>query len=139
MSHSKGWVMIALATGLAGCASSFDKVRDTVAAAPDWYDQRAAEVRGEGYPSVSRIPELEAGERSTAEIDAGREAVAAADALFRMDPRAVPPGLELQEMLAWAEEARAEAEAVANEPGGHLTAEDVAALRALFDRPRAES
>ena len=131
--------MVALATGLAGCANSFDKVRDTVAAAPDWYDQRAAEVRGEGYPSISRIPELDAGSRSTDEIDEGRAAVVAADALFRMDPRSVPPGLELEEMMAWAAAARAEADAVASEPGGHLTEEDVAALKALFERPRAKS
>lgn len=135
----KGWVMVALATGLTGCASSFDKVRDTVAAAPDWYDQRAAEVRGEGYPSISRIPALDAGERSTAEIEAGREAVEAAEILFRMDPRAIPPGLELETMLAWADAARSEADAIAAEPGNHLTEEDIVALKALFNRPRARS
>ena len=136
---SKGWVMLALATGLTGCAGSFGKVRETMAAAPDWYDERAAEVRGEGYPSISRIPALDAGERSTAELEEGEEAVEAAEALFRMDPRAVPPGLELAEMQAWADAARGEANAIASEPGEHLTAEDIAALRALFERPRAKS
>ncbi|MCI4646181.1 MAG: hypothetical protein MRY64_15470 [Hyphomonadaceae bacterium] len=139
MPISKAWVILALATGLTGCASSFGKVRETVAAAPDWYDDRAAEVRGEGYPRISRIPALDAGERSTDELEEGQQAVAAAEALFRMDPRAVPPGLELAEMMAWAEAARSEADIVASEPGGHLTAEDVAALRALFERSRAKS
>lgn len=124
---------------LAGCTSSLDRVRETVANAPDWYDERAAEVRGEGYPSISRIPELAASERAETGLESARTEISDAEALFRMDPRSVPPGLELDRMLAWAAEMQAAFEAEAEAEADHLTDEEVLRLQALFDRPRARS
>lgn len=124
---------------LAGCTNSLDRVRDTVANAPDWYDARAAEVRGEGYPSISRIPELAASERATTGLESARTEISDAEALFRMDPRSVPPGLELDRMLAWAQDVQSAFEAEAAAEADHLTEEEVRRLRSLFDRPRARS
>lgn len=129
-------IVLSLAPALAGCAGSVQAVRGAVAAAPDWYDARAAEVRGEGYPRIGAIPTLDRQARSREALAAGRSEVARAEALFRMDPRAVPAGMELEEMMAWAEAARAEIEAAAQAPADHITDEEVAELKALFDRPR---
>lgn len=124
---------------LAGCASSIERVRETVAAAPDWYDARATEVRGEGYPNIAGVPTLQAGERGPVrDLDSGRRELQDAERLFRMDPRAVPPGLELAEMQAWAARVKAELDAIAAEPGDFLTDEEVAQARALFERARGQ-
>lgn len=127
-----------LAAALTGCASSYDTVRDTMSNAPDWYEARKTEVMGEGYPSIGTIPTLSADDRRSNRLDATRSAVQRAETLFRMDPRAVPPGLELEEMLAWAESLQAELAAL-DTPGQFLSDEDAEALRMLFARPRAES
>lgn len=132
-----GVLATGFASGLAGCASSIDSMRDTVASAPDWYDARRAEVRGEGYPDVGRVPQLTNEQASTSNLQETRADIAATEVLFLMDPRAVPPGLELDEMLDWARQVKAEATAYASEPGNHLTPEDVDQLRAIFETRRA--
>ncbi|MEL6661974.1 MAG: hypothetical protein AAFR33_03150 [Pseudomonadota bacterium] len=140
MDFSKGCLAIALAaSATTACTSGMSAVRESIASAPEWYQDRAKEVRGEGYPSIGRIPTLDAGERSDVSLTAGREDVLAAEELFRMDPRAVPPGLELETMLEWAKEAKSAMEVVANQPSEHLTDEEIAALKALFETPRAKS
>lgn len=124
---------------VAGCTSSLDRVRETVANAPDWYEARATEVRGEGYPSISRIPELAASDRaSRGQLDVARTEIANAEVLFRMDPRAVPPGLELEAMLEWAHDVRTVFIAEGATDADHLTADEVRRLRAIFERPRAQ-
>ncbi|MEO0817300.1 MAG: hypothetical protein AAFX86_08320 [Pseudomonadota bacterium] len=115
------------------------KVRETIAAAPEWYQDRAVEVRGEGYPSIGRVPALKAGDRSPVQLESGRDDAIAAEELFRLDPRSIPPGLELDAMMAWADAAKASAAEEAAEPGNHLTDEEVKALRALFSTARATS
>lgn len=139
MKFGKNCLAIALAASSTACASGMGAVRETIASAPEWYQDRAQEVRGEGYPSIGRIPTLEAGQASAASLDAGREIVLGAEALFRLDPRSVPPGLELETMLEWASLAKAQADQRASEPGNHLTDADVEALKALFDTARATS
>lgn len=129
----------AAALGLSGCTSGFQKVRETVAAAPDWYDERAAEVRGEGYPRVGDIPVLTDEQRTTRNLSVGRTEVAAAERLFAMNPRSVPAGLELDVMMDWATDAKAQADAKSKEPFVHFNEEDLVRLRALFDLPRARS
>ncbi|MEM9739304.1 MAG: hypothetical protein AAF829_05500 [Pseudomonadota bacterium] len=139
MDLSKKCLAFALAANSTACAAGMGQVRDAIAAAPEWYQDRAVEVRGEGYPSIGRIPTLDAGERSASGLESGRDGVLVADELFRLDPRSVPPGLELDAMLEWAGPAKAEANQRAGEPGNHLTDADAEALRALFVNPRATS
>lgn len=139
MKFGKSCLAIALATSSTACASGMGKVRETIAAAPEWYQDRAVEVRGEGYPSIGRVPALKAGDRSPVQLESGRDDAIAAEELFRLDPRSVPPGLELDAMMAWADAAKASAAEEAAEPGNHLTDEEVKALRALFSTARATS
>lgn len=125
------------AASLTGCASSLDAMRDTVAGAPEWYDERRAEVRGEGYPEIGRVPELTPEQASLSNLDQTRADVSETEALFLSDLRAVPAGLELDEMLEWARETKAEFAQAADEPANHLTPEEVAELRAIFETRRA--
>lgn len=124
--------------GLPACTSSFSRVADTVASAPDWYAERRNEVVGRGYPSVSRVPAAASTETDRARLAAIRGDVSIAEALVRMDPRSVPPSLELDRMLEWSRDARAAAEAL-DTPGDFLTDEEAQALRARFDTDRAQS
>lgn len=130
---------LAFLMSTASCASGMGAVRDTVSSAPEWYQERAQEVRGEGYPSIGRIPTLDPGETSASALETGRESVVTAEDLFRLDARSVPPGLELQDMLQWADKAKSDAAQKAGEDGNHLTDAEVAKLRALFDTVRAQS
>lgn len=134
-----GLFCAAAVAGLTGCTSGFSEVREAVAAAPEWYDERAAEVRGEGYPSIGNIPVLTEQQRTQRNLSVGRDEVAAAERLFAMNPRSVPAGLELDEMLEWAAAAKAEADLKANAPFIHFTDEDLERLRALFNLPRART
>ncbi|MEO0466993.1 MAG: hypothetical protein AAF216_10660 [Pseudomonadota bacterium] len=138
-SFRSGLFCAAAVVGLTGCTSGFDKVRDTVSAAPDWYDARAVEVRGEGYPNVAEIPVLTPEQRTDRNLSAGLEDLQAADRLFAMNPRAIPPGLELDDMMVWAEAARRDADQFADETFEHFTEEELARLRALFNIPRART
>ncbi len=45
--------------GLSGCTNSFSKVSTAMKDAPDWYEQRRKEVRGEGYPELSEVPVID--------------------------------------------------------------------------------
>lgn len=139
MKFGKNCLAIALAASSTACASGMGAVRETIATAPEWYQERAQEVRGEGYPSIGRIPTLKAGDRSATALDIGREDALRAEELFRLDPRSVPPGLELDTMMEWANRAKSAANRKAAEPGNHLTDAEVEALKALFDRARAIS
>jgi len=134
-----GLLGAAAVIALSGCTSGFQKVRETVASAPDWYDERAAEVRGEGYPRVGEIPVLTAEEKTSRNLLVSREEVTNAERLFAMNPRSVPPGLELERMLSWAVEAKADASAREADPFVHITDEELARLKALFDIPRART
>lgn len=137
MNFRIGLLAAACCVSLVGCASSIEQVRDTVSAAPDWYDERAAEVRGEGYPNVADIPTLsEEARTAVRELETGREELTRVEQLFRMDPRAASPGLELVEMQAWADEVKARFEIIAADPGDFLTDEDVAEAIAIFERAR---
>ena len=131
------WVRTGLlAVALGGCTTSFDKVRETVASAPEWYGDARTEVRGEGYPRIGRVTVLADGDTRPDDMQSVTADLSAYEMLFRMNPRAVPPRLELERMRSWAQAARASAEAL-DTPGDFLTDADIEALRAVFQTDRA--
>ncbi len=132
--HIRISLLALLATG---CASSYEKVRDTMSNTPDWYEARKTEVIGEGYPKIGTIPTLTDEQRRSGQLKGTRSAVERAEALFRLDPRSVPAGLELAEMMQWAEAVRAEL-AERDKPGDFLSDEEARQLRNLFASPRAK-
>ena len=126
------------AGSLGGCVGSFGAVREAVANAPDWYDDRRTEVRGEGYPDISRVSGLVAERDGQETVDETRAAVVRAEDLLLLDPRAIPPWLELDKMMIWVEAARAEFDSI--DPNSEfLSDEDIQALRAQFTVERAQS
>ncbi len=86
---------------LAGCASSFDRVRDAVDQAPDWYAASRAEIAGEGYRNIKTAPGLVEFEKEGRALKLSREEVNAAIAMFNSDPRAQGPVKTPEQILAW--------------------------------------
>lgn len=85
--------LIALLLTSAGCANSFEKIKDVASGAPDWYDSAREEIIGEGYPNIGSTPQLENAEidQSFASIKQSRGGFADAKALFEAHPRAQDP------------------------------------------------
>jgi len=120
---------------LVGCSSSIERVQAMRDAAPDWYDARKLEVSGEGYPNIANVPLITTENRPGQQLEASGQVTLADLEMFLSDPRAMPPEETPADMLAWATETRRAVEGQIPPPD-FLTDEDVAALRAIFDRPR---
>jgi len=122
---------------VSACATPVGAVRQTVASAPEWYQEARVEIRGEGYPDVSRVVSLERDRGGDGATEATRLAVADAEADLLRSISAAPADEALQEALAWA---ASEQSAFAGLEGRQdfLSEADIAALRALFDVRRAQ-
>ena len=120
---------------LAGCTNSIEKVQSLRAQAPDWYEARKVEFRGEGYPDLNSVPELQAGDDPRQKLALSEEETLAALAMFNADPRARASTETAEEMMAWAAEVRRAVEGRLPAPD-FMTDAEVAALKARFDVPR---
>lgn len=121
---------------VAGCASPGGAVREAVASAPEWYQDARIEIRGEGYPDISRVSGYRSDPGQPGRVRATRAEVSDAEALFLFDERALPPELALEEALDWTLEERKRFDG-AIEDSDFLTADELAALRGVFDVRRA--
>jgi hypothetical protein len=123
------------AIALVGCTNSFSKVRGAMKDAPEWYEQRRKEVRGEGYPKLADVPVIDEASKPGKSLPATAERVetltrefAAAEALLT----APSPPAELEALVD-----RIQGEFVGvSAPGNFFTEAEVAALQAQFDVPR---
>lgn len=121
---------------IAGCSSSFERIQTMRDSAPEWYDARKYEIRGEDYPRISEIPLLTGDDVPGGQIDqSGAGALAIYEAMMR-DPRSTLAEESPEDILAWARDVRRAVEGQLPAPD-FLTDEDVAALKAIFDTPRA--
>jgi len=120
---------------LAGCAGSIEKVQTMRAQAPDWYEARKVEFRGEGYPELYTVPELTANGDSLAKLSLSEADVLAALTLFNNDPRAQGVAETPEAILAWAADVRRAVEGQLPAPD-FLTDAEVEELKARFDVPR---
>ncbi|MEZ5945702.1 MAG: hypothetical protein R3C13_11980 [Hyphomonas sp.] len=120
---------------LAGCTNSFAQVRDAVNQAPEWYGERRAEIRGEGYPKLYEVPELAADQMpgKTLPVSAGR--VQVLQAMFDGNERAAPPADAAAEMAALLQRVDADFAGFPADPG-FLTQEEIMAIEAAFNVPR---
>lgn len=119
---------------IAGCSSSYAKVRETVNNAPAWYGERRAEIRGEGYPDLSALPKVDPknvpGKTLKAQLNRSNEL-----AKEFADARA-------EVAVGGAEEIRAIAASMIAEFSGlppesdFLTEAEIAAIRSQFNVPR---
>lgn len=119
---------------ISGCSSSYSKVREAVNNAPDWYGERRSQIRGEGYPDLAAVPEVDPGNVPGKTL---KSQLGLANELAQAfaDPRA-------EVAVGGAEEIRAIA---ASMIGGFsdippesdfLTEAEIAAIRSQFNVPR---
>lgn len=117
------------------CTSSFSKVRTAINDAPEWYDARRTEIRGEGYPEVIDIPTIDANWKPDAALAASGDSMAILLDAFDNDPRARISLTGAEDILAVAAEIRGTFGPPLPE-AGFLTETEIAAIRESFNVPR---
>ena len=120
---------------IAGCTGSFAKVRDAINQAPDWYDDRRAEIRGEGYPDLAEVPELAPDELPGKTLPVSAARVDILQAYFDTNERAELPVDADRQMAALLKRVEA-GFADFPEDAGFLTQEEIAEIAAAFNVPR---
>lgn len=119
---------------MAGCSTSFTKVRSAINEAPDWYAERRVQIRGEGYPDIADIPAATPAAQPVKSLSASGDVLAGLQQQFFSDPRAeVGAGAEGIEKVG--AELRAEFEPGLPE-AEFLSESEIAAIRASFNVPR---
>ncbi|MEM7638376.1 MAG: hypothetical protein AAF269_04865 [Pseudomonadota bacterium] len=121
---------------LAGCAGSIEKVQAMRADAPDWYEARKVEFRGEGYPDLNSIPEPRTDYDPVAKLELSEAETLAALAMFKNNPRSEPATETPDEIRDWAAEVKRAVEGRLPAPD-FLTDEEVEAIKARFRIARA--
>ena len=113
-----------------------DRISDLRDAAPEWYDARKQELQGEGYPKLGAVPTSDgynARQRELVKTGAERESIRQA---FFSDPRSAPAYLTPAEIADWGNGLKERVDS-AIPPADFLTDQQIASLRARFERPRA--
>lgn len=122
-------------SAIAGCTNSFEKARDAAGRAPSWYDDRRIEIRGEGYPALSAVPEIAPKELPGQTLPMSLERAEALVASFALEPRAEPATMTPADIRRIAYDLRLDF-AQGLPPGNFLTEDDVAAIHESFNVPR---
>ncbi|RIJ22084.1 hypothetical protein D1224_10980 [Henriciella barbarensis] len=140
---TKVWLIPVFMLALVGCAST--ATSGSAVQPPEWYEKRQAELTERGFPRIADMPTLP--ERQTAQDEnvdpdskrakdlAARRRTALWQAMIK-DPRSAPTYLTPQEIAAWGDEQLSRLEGQPG-PADFLTDQEVASLRARFDRRRA--
>ncbi|MEM6651641.1 MAG: hypothetical protein AAGA72_09825 [Pseudomonadota bacterium] len=129
------WIFVTFAL-LTGCTSSIEKVQTMRAQAPDWYEARKVEFRGEAYPDLNSIPEIAPGYNPVQKLQLSEEETLEALARFYANPRAAANTETAEEMRQWALNVRRAVEGRLPAPN-FLTDAEVEEIKARFDVPRA--
>ena len=129
-------ISIILLAAVAGCASSFERVKQIREATPEWYEARKVELSGEGYPRLINVPEPVGSTLQSERLSNSQEETLEALDELTADPKSLGALTTPEGLIAWADTVRASFDA-ALPPPDFLTDEDVAAMKAVFDRPRA--
>ena len=120
---------------LVGCSNSFAKARSAINQAPDWYETRRVEIRGEGYPELVDMPKISPGELPGKTLPASGLRVAALTAEFANSARAELPADGPAKIAAVGNEIRQQF-AGFDESSNFLTDAEIAAIRNSFNVPR---
>lgn len=118
---------------LSGCAGSLSKVQGAVNAAPDWYDERRAEIGGEGYPDLVEVPKNIDPQSLASDPIASEARAAQLREVFESDARAQIPDQSVAEI---ADDIRAQFNDT-NLSENFLTEAEIEAIRRSFNVPRA--
>lgn len=119
---------------LIGCTNSFTRVREAVNHAPDWYDARRTEIRGEGYPEIIDVPVLAKKDVPGKTLEASKARGEVLRAEFQ-DVRAASPADIAAEIALLREDIGREFAGLQADPG-FLTEDEIEAIRAAFNVPR---
>jgi len=117
---------------VSGCAGSLEQLQKVREAAPDWYDERKEEIRGETYPRIANVPPLAEAGAAALELKRSRQETLAAFARLLADPRFEAPSETAEQMLAWRTH-HAEALMQQIPPVDFMSDTEIQALRARFD------
>ncbi|MFN4025794.1 MAG: hypothetical protein ACK4MQ_13275 [Hyphomonas sp.] len=118
-----------------GCTSSFGKVREAINTAPDWYGERRAQIRGEGYPDLGRVPEADTVNPPGKTLKAQQAGASQRLANAFDDPRAEVAAGGAEEIIEIAAAMIGNFGTVPPE-SDFLTDADIAAIRQSFNVPR---
>jgi len=121
---------------LTGCASSIERVQAMRAEAPEWYEARKVEFRGEGYPDLNSVPEPRQDYDPIRKLELSEAETKAALKLFNEDPRSELPTETPEQIQAWADDVRRAVEGRLPAPD-FLTDAEVEAIKARFNIARA--
>ncbi len=105
------WTFLLSVLALSGCAGSYERMREAVDQAPEWYAASRKEFAGEGYRSLKTAPGLVQFEEEGRTLQLSREEINAAKRMFEEDPRAQGPVKTPEQILAWVASKRAILEA----------------------------
>lgn len=117
------------------CTSSFSKVRGALDDAPEWYDARRTEIRGEGYPAIADIPAVDPDWQPGAGLAASGAKISVIQAAFAADARAQAPPAGAAEIAAVMADIQA-AFGPGLPQGDFFTDTEIAAIRESFNVPR---
>ncbi|WP_156942322.1 hypothetical protein [Hyphomonas adhaerens] len=120
---------------IAGCSNSFTRVRAAIDQAPDWYDGRRKEIRGEGYPKLAEVQEIPADQLPGKTLPAAAARVDILQAYFDANERAEPPVDVAGQMAVLLKRVEAEFAGLPADPD-FLTQEEIAQIEAAFNVPR---
>ncbi len=126
------------AAPLGGCTGAFSKVVGGIADAPQWYQDRRTEIRGEGYPRLIDVPTTQVETPPEDVIAVSDERAADIRAMFDAEPRAQESGMgEADIDAAAAAIADRAPRDVASEPMDHfLTEDEIVERLELFESGR---
>ena len=140
---TKVWLVPVFAMIAVGCTTT--EPTGSAVQPPEWYEQRQAELTERGFPRIADVPTVpqraaDAEDRIDPDSKRAKDlAVRRRTALWQAiikDPRSAPTYLTPQEIAAWGDEQLSSLEGRPG-PADFLTDQEVASLRARFDRRRA--
>lgn len=117
------------------CTSSFSKVRGALNDAPEWYEARRTEIRGEGYPALAEVPTIDAKWKPADGLAVSGDEMRALQLTFDTQERAQVAPDGAARIMAVAAEIRSEFEP-GLPVGQFFTETEIAAIRESFNVPR---
>lgn len=126
-------VIISSLLGVSSCAGSMSKMRQAVSDAPDWYDERRVEIRGDGYPRITRVRALNPPEGIGKNLTTDEAQLADAEARLVDHERSELSDTTPEDILAFTADSLAKFGPVETPPD-ILTMAEIEELKSVFDR-----
>lgn len=125
-------LVVLASLALSACATPLERVISVAGDVPDWFEDRRSEVRGEGYPSLTAVPNNIDNPLTEAQI---RETSAVLDVYedFLRHPRAQVSTTSPADILAFRDQLEASLPPVSSlKPITPMTDAEIQAIRDVF-------